>query len=237
MFSDGLERRAAATGNSLTSSPLGNTDSRVTVLAGHYGSGNTNLAIELRKHHERVSLCDLDIVNPYFRTIDNREALERSGVKLISSDLAGTGVESPGFPSEAASVFDDESVTAVIDVGGDNRGALALGRYYQQLQHNVSALLVVNKYRPLSANAKDACCICREIEEAGRFRFTGIINNSNLGSQTTAQDILASLPYAAEIAGNLSLPIAALSVMRGFHAELKSAAEDFLLLDIHRNPL
>jgi hypothetical protein len=186
--------------------------SRITVLAGHYGSGKTtvavNLALELRKNHERVVLCDLDIVNPYFRTIDNREQLESAGVRLISSPLAGSSIESPGFPPEALSVFDDEGVRAVIDVGGDDRGALALGRYAGKLD-DASVLLVINKYRPLSSDAKDVTTICREIETAGNFRFTGIINNSNLGAETTAQDVLSSLPYAEEIGKILDLPVLA----------------------------
>jgi hypothetical protein len=215
---------------------------RITVLAGHYGSGKTtvaaNLAIELKRSAARssVTLCDLDIVNPYFRSIDHREALESAGVKLISSDLAGTGVESPGFPAEAAAVFDDLSLNAVIDVGGDDRGALALGRYYQGFS-DASVLLVINKYRPLSANAKDACAICREIETAGRFKFTGIINNSNLGATTAACDVLDSLSYADEISKRLDLPISALSVMRCLQNELQNAAENIWFLDICRNLL
>ena len=181
-------------------------------MAGHYGSGKTQiatyLALELRKQHRRVTLCDLDIVNPYFRTIDNRELLESAGVRLISSELAGSSVESPGFPPEAASVFDDKDVTAVIDVGGDDRGALALGRYAGQLE-NAAILLVVNQYRPLSSDAEDTCEICREIEAAGRFRFTGIVNNSHLGDQTTADDVLSSFIYAEEIGRQLGLPVIA----------------------------
>lgn len=196
---------------------------RITVLAGHYGSGKTQLAVYLalkrKETHDRVTLCDLDIVNPYFRTVDSRETLERAGVRLISSDYAGSNVETPGFPPETASVFDDEGVTAVIDVGGDDRGALALGRYKVQLS-GAEILLVVNKYRPLSANAKDAVEICREIEAAGRFRFTGIVNNSNLGVETTAYDVLASIPYAEEISSRLGLPVVAVSVMRELAVEL-----------------
>ncbi|MCL1806333.1 MAG: hypothetical protein FWG31_01360 [Oscillospiraceae bacterium] len=189
---------------------------RIILLAGHYGSGKTtlaaNLAVELRKTKNRVTLCDLDIVNPYFRSIDHREWLDESGVRLISSELAGSSLESPGFPPEAASVFDDEEVTAVIDVGGDDRGALALGRYAEQLRQNTTVLLVVNQYRPLSADAEDTCGICREIESAGRFRFTGIINNSNLGAETTKEDVISSLPYAEEIGKQLGLPITACAV-------------------------
>ncbi|MDR0325514.1 MAG: hypothetical protein LBI19_05400 [Oscillospiraceae bacterium] len=211
---------------------------RITVLAGHYGSGKTQiatyLALERRKHSPRVTLCDLDIVNPYFRTIDNRELLENAGVRLISSDLAGSNVESPGFPPEAASVFDDESVTAVIDVGGDDRGALALGRYSEQLKLESEILLVINKYRPLSSGAKDTCVICREIEAAGRFRFTGIVNNSNLGAWTTAEDVLASLPYAAEIGETLGLPVVAISAARRLEEPLRETVKPLWLMELYR---
>jgi energy-coupling factor transporter ATP-binding protein EcfA2 len=206
---------------------------RILVLAGHYGSGKTtvaaHLALELRKKHARVTLCDLDIVNPYFRTTDHREILEDAGVRLISSSLAGSSLESPGFPPEAVSVFDDESVAAVIDAGGDDRGALALGRYSEQLR-KASILLVVNKYRPLSADARDAAAICREIESAGRFRFTGIINNSHLGAETTTEDVLSSLPYAEEVGKLLQLPVIA-----AFAAErLEITGEIFRPLNIFK---
>jgi MinD-like ATPase involved in chromosome partitioning or flagellar assembly len=187
---------------------------RVTVLAGHYGSGKTtlaaNIALRLCQTRKNVTLCDLDIVNPYFRTSNHREMLEGAGVRLISSPLAGSCVESPGFPPQAAAVFDDESITAVIDVGGDDRGALALGRYAGKLK-DASILLIVNMYRPLSSNAEDTVSVCRAIEHAGRFSFTGIINNSNLGEETTIEDIYASYPYAREISKALNLPVVATS--------------------------
>ncbi|MDR1693106.1 MAG: hypothetical protein LBR72_07085 [Oscillospiraceae bacterium] len=191
----------------------------ITVLAGHYGSGKTqiatHLALELRKRHAKVTLCDLDIVNPYFRTADSKDLFEAAGIRLISSPYAGSNVELPGFPPEAASVFDDPEVFSVIDVGGDDRGALALGRYADRLRDGGAAiLLVINRYRPLSGSARDAADICREIEEAGRFRFTGIVNNSNLGAETTPRDVLAAIPYAEEISQKLSLPIVAVSAAK-----------------------
>jgi energy-coupling factor transporter ATP-binding protein EcfA2 len=187
--------------------------SRIILLAGHYGSGKTtiavNIALELKKKRERVTLCDLDIVNPYFRSAGSRSVLENAGVRLISSSIAGSSLESPGFPPEAASVFDDGDVSAVIDVGGDDRGALALGRYAGKLGENADKLFVINMYRPLSSAAKDAAVICREIETAGRFRFSGIINNSNLGTDTTEKDVSASAGYAGEVSEILGLPIVA----------------------------
>ena len=46
-------------------------EKRVTLFAGHYGSGKTNIAVNYAKllaaKGLAVTLADLDIVNPYFR--------------------------------------------------------------------------------------------------------------------------------------------------------------------------
>ena len=236
MFPDDLRKDPSAPRTAQTRRPA----SRITVLAGHYGSGKTTLAVHLalnlRQHHPRVTLCDLDIVNPYFRSVGNRDLLESAGVRVIASPLAGTSVETPGFPPEAASVFDDTGAAAVIDVGGDDRGALAMGRYSEQMRHaDAAVLLVINRYRPFSSGAKDTCEICREIEAAGKFRFTGIVNNSNLGAETTAEDVLSSLPYSEEICQKLKIPLIAVSAMRSLGPALQGAAENLWLLDMTAN--
>ena len=54
-------------------------DKRVTLFMGHYGSGKTfvsvNYALALKKLGKKVSVYDLDIVNPYFRTVDAEKTL------------------------------------------------------------------------------------------------------------------------------------------------------------------
>ena len=106
---------------------------RVTLFAGHYGSGKTNIAVNyallLAGEGKRVSIADLDIVNPYFRTRDSAAELEAAGVRLISSRFANTNVDLPALPAEAYSLVEDRSAYAVMDIGGDDRGAYALGRY------------------------------------------------------------------------------------------------------------
>ena len=108
-----------------------NMSKRITIFAGHYGSGKTNIAVNfalgLREEHDKVSIADLDIVNPYFRTKDSEKILAEKGIRLISSEYANSNVDVPALPAEAYSIIDDLSVRAVIDVGGDDRGALALG--------------------------------------------------------------------------------------------------------------
>ena len=146
---------------------------RVTLFAGHYGSGKTNIAVnyalKLKKDGEKVVIADLDIVNPYFRTKDSKDVLEKNGIKLISSEFANSNVDFPALPQEMYEVTDNKSEFAVLDIGGDDRGAYALGRYTPSIkeENNYEMLLVINKYRPLTADAESVVEIMREIEQAG----------------------------------------------------------------------
>ena len=106
---------------------------RVTLFAGHYGSGKTNIAVNyalaLKRSGKDTTIADLDIVNPYFRAKDSKDVLEKNGIKFISSEFANSNVDFPALPSETYGIVTRRDSYAVIDVGGDDRGALALGRY------------------------------------------------------------------------------------------------------------
>ena len=205
---------------------------RITLFAGHYGSGKTNIAVNyalhLREHFDKVDIADLDIVNPYFRTKDSEAFLESKGIHLISSEYANSNVDVPALPAEAYAIIDDESVQAVIDVGGDDRGALALGRYAPAIlkQNDYEMLLVINKFRPLTPDCASTIGVMREIETAAGMKFTGIINNSNLGDETTAADILGSLAYAEEIAKTSGLPIKMTTVKEDLYESVKDKVSD-----------
>ena len=186
---------------------------RITVFAGHYGSGKTNIAINyalsLKKSFDKVTIADLDIVNPYFRTKDSRDILEENSVKLISSQYANTNVDTPALPAETYSIFHDKDQYGIIDVGGDDRGALALGRYsgYILEEDNYEFLFVINKFRYLTRDAESAIEVMREIEEAAGMKFTGIVNNSNLGDETTWKNVVDSQNYADKVSELTGLPI------------------------------
>ncbi len=186
---------------------------RITLIAGHYGSGKTNIAVNLafdiRKYYNNVAIADLDIVNPYFRTKDSQAELSRAGIKLICSEYANTNVDIPAIPQDMYSIIDDKEIMAVVDIGGDDRGAYALGRYSDAIlqEGSFEMLFVINKYRPLTRNATDVIEVMHEIETAGKIKFTGIINNSNLGEETTEEDILGSLEYADEVSKITTLPV------------------------------
>lgn len=186
---------------------------RVTLFAGHYGSGKTNLAVNFALESARAGrktlIADLDIVNPYFRTRDSEEELTRAGVRIIVSPYANSNVDVPALPQEMYAVVDDKSYSAVIDVGGDDRGALALGRLAPRLmaENDYDMWFVVNFFRPLTQTAEAAETVFREVEAASHMRFTGVINNSNLGGATTPEDVLSTLSRADELCARVGLPL------------------------------
>ena len=191
---------------------------RLTLFAGHYGSGKTNIAVNyaiaMAKEGKPVCIADLDIVNPYFRTKDSANQLEEAGVKLISPWFANSNVDLPALPAEAYRLVQDKTVYGVMDIGGDDRGAYALGRYVPAIlaEDNYRMIFVANCYRPLTATAQEALEVMREIEAACGLKFTDIVNNSNLGPETTAQTVLESLEYIRELSRLSGLPVFAHSV-------------------------
>lgn len=186
---------------------------RVTLFVGHYGSGKSNLAVNyalmLRSCGKPAALADMDIVNPYFRSADSARELEKAGVRVIALPFANTNVDLPALPSAIYGLVESRSEYAVLDVGGDDRGALALGRFVPYIleENDYEVLYVVNFYRPLTGNAKDALDVMREIEAAAGIRCTGIVNDSNLGGETAPSDIEATVPLARELAALSGLPL------------------------------
>ena len=213
---------------------------RITLLCGHYGSGKTNVAVnmayDLKEKYDAVAIADLDIVNPYFRTKDSAEELKAAGIKLICSEYAGSNVDIPALPAEMYSLTDNKTVKAVIDVGGDDRGALALGRLSPAIvaENDYEMLLVINKFRPLTPDAESTVEVMREIEIAGKIKFTGIVNNSNLGVMTTGEDVLGSVNYANEVASVTGLPLVCTTVNESLYGELKDKIENLFPLKLQR---
>ena len=186
---------------------------RLTLFAGHYGSGKTNIAVNYALHlageGKKVCIADLDIVNPYFRTKDSAQVLKDAGVHLISPTFANTNVDLPALPAEAYRLVTDKSIYGIMDIGGDDRGAYALGRYVPAMKEegNYRMVFVANCYRPLTRTPEEALEVMREIENACGLKFTDIVNNSNLASETTPETILASKDYMEKLSRLSGLPI------------------------------
>lgn len=216
---------------------------RLTLLCGHYGSGKTNVAVnmafDLKQQYDKVTVADLDIVNPYFRTKDSMEDFNREGIKLISSEYANSNVDVPALPPEIYSITDIKDVKYVLDIGGDDRGALALGRIVPKIleENDYEMLMVINKYRPLTPDVESTIEVMREIEAACRMKFTALVNNSNLGAMTTAQDILDSVNYAQEVSKVSGLPIKCTTVKKELENELEGKIENLFFMSLQKNQI
>lgn len=213
---------------------------RITIISGHYGSGKTNiavsLALDLKKQHENTAIADIDIVNPYFRTKDSEQHLKENGIRLICSEYANSNVDIPALPQEMYAVTDDKTLYSILDVGGDERGALALGRIAPRIreENDYEMIYVVNKYRPLTRDADSAIEVMREIEAACKLKFTCIINNSNLGIETDADTVLSSQKYAEEISERTGLPILYTTVSGAVRAQLEDKIKNLYEINLQK---
>lgn len=186
---------------------------RLTLFAGHYGSGKTNIAVNyafrLADEGKKVCIADLDIVNPYFRTKDSEKELSERGIHLISPQYANSNVDLPALPAESYRLVQDKSIFGIMDIGGDDRGAYALGRFADAIkaEGDYRMAFVVNCYRPLTSNVADTVEIMKEIEAACGIRFNCIVNNSNLGTETTAETVIDSLSFVDELCRVTGLPL------------------------------
>ena len=186
---------------------------RLTLFAGHYGSGKTNIAVNYALHlaaeGKKVCIADLDIVNPYFRTKDSAKVLDKAGVELISPQFANSNVDLPALPAESYRLVQDKSIYGIMDIGGDDRGAYALGRFVPSIlqEGNYRMIFVANSFRPMTRTPEDALEVMREIEAACGLRFTDIVNNANLGNETTPEHVLEAVPYMEKLSKLSGLPL------------------------------
>ena len=187
----------------------------IIIVTGHFGAGKTNFAVNLAKYYASlkrgVTLVDLDIVNPYFRAADNRDELEALGVNCIIPEFANTNVDIPTLPPDIYSVFagyeTDSDRVSIFDIGGDN-GAAALGMYADRIKNvGYDLLYCANCYRPLTESPEDALELLREVEYLSRLAATGIVNTSNLGDETTPNNLIESLPYIEKLCELAKLPL------------------------------
>ncbi|SCG83999.1 hypothetical protein DW1_2435 [Proteiniborus sp. DW1] len=193
-------------------------DNRIRIIVGHYGSGKTefavNYAVKLSETGKKVILADLDVVNPYFRSREKTEDLENLGIKVIGSSIKGNSVDVPSVSAEIYGPLQDESMEAVLDVGGDPVGARALGRYHSFFEDGkYDMFFVLNAYRPETQTLENVEKYIRDIERASRAKVTGLINNTHLLKSTTLEDVLFGQKLVEEVSAALNIPVKYVSAL------------------------
>ena len=186
------------------------------IIAGHYGSGKTEVAINLAIKIKAGKIADLDIVNPFFRTKDAEELLTKHSIELVAPPFANTNVDIPVIGAEILSLFQSDA-DCVVDLGGDD-GAVALGQFNRFIKDKPYEMyIVINAKRPLTATAAEIAEGIEEIEALSRLKATGLINNTNVKNLTTKEDILYGQSIAEQAAALTGLPIVYTSVEENFN--------------------
>lgn len=213
---------------------------RLTLFAGHYGSGKTNIAVNyamhLAKEGKPVCIADLDIVNPYFRSKDSEADFAASGIEMICSRYANTNLDIPALPENLYRITEDRDTKMILDIGGDDSGAIVLGRLAPAIlaENDYEMLTVINQYRPLTPDVESTVEVLREIEAASKIPFTGIVNNSNLGEETTPDDVLASVRYAENVASAMGIPVVMTTVKADLYEKLAGKIPNLFPLQLQK---
>ena len=188
----------------------------VKVLIGNYGSGKSelalNFAMQAAARGERTELLDLDMVNTYFRLTERGKMVEQKEIRLVSPNFACSGIETLSLPAEVSSAFVLDWDTVIFDVGGDDVGATALGRYHQDFMAlepgALEVLNVVNIRRPLASTVEKIHRLQEGMQTHARLQITGMINNTNLSTMTSADDLWDGYELLRQVVELTGIPVA-----------------------------
>ena len=202
-------------------------DKRLVIIIGHYGSGKTefavNYAVKMKEIYENVSIADLDIVNPYFRSREKREFFEGIGVKVYDSSIRNTSLDIPALPAEMTGVILNQNIKSIIDVGGDPVGARVLSRYSEQIKNvEYDMFFVINGNRPETSTVEGVLKYLQLIEATSRLKITGLINNTHLLKETTAEDVEFGHELTKKVSWEIDIPIRYEAVMRDTADKIKN---------------
>lgn len=216
---------------------------RIQIFTGHFGSGKTELSInyvlQVKDTEEKPPLLiDLDLINPYFRSRDHREALLKRGVEVIAPQGELQQVDLPIITPDIFKALQDRKYRVIIDVGGDPDGATSLGMFYSYFQREAYTMyMVVNPYRPQSREIGDVLELKEAIERVSRLTITGLIANGNLGSQTTQEVVEEGYARVEEMAEEMGVPVKMVGVREDLMGTVQLPGKDILPVQRYLNLL
>jgi hypothetical protein len=182
---------------------------RITIITGHYGSGKSEIAINMAISHSLDMLVDLDVVNPYFRSRSAHKVLGENNIELVDSSLAASsGSDLPYISQKGRIPFVNKEKTAIYDLAGSMSGAKVMMQFIDFVgNEDYDMLLAVNVYRPETANKDAILKTVSMIEGASQMKVTGLINNANLMKETQESHLLHGQDVLREVSETLNVPI------------------------------
>jgi hypothetical protein len=202
---------------------------RITIFAGAFGSGKTelaaNFASRLAGSGGKVSLVDIDIVKPLFRSRELRQRLGERGIKVVSTLTNLEMSDLPALSPEIFGLLGDSRIETIIDVGGDDDGARALGRFRDNLERaGYEMLYVINTRRPFTSTPDEIISMMGAVQEASRLRVTALVANTNLGAESGIDLAREGLPVIGEVSRTTGIPIRFVVLERGAACDREGAA-------------
>lgn len=228
-----------------TTSPLPITKS-INIIVGGYGSGKSEISVNLARYlvlnradaKESVSIVDLDIINPYFRSREAAEELEKIGIETINPKGAQFHADLPIVLPEIKGAILNNQGRVILDVGGDDVGARVLSSLAGAFKDDsYEMMFVLNANRPFTANVEGCIKTINDIEAASRLKFTGIISNTHLMDDTTEKDILKGLQLSKEVSVRINIPVRFLSAEESVLEKIDMNLIDIPVLRLNRSLL
>jgi len=214
---------------------------RIYIICGFYGSGKTefcvNLAMKLAESGEApVTIADLDVINPYFRSREKEALLAVKGIEIMGNALENNlGQDLPAVSYAFASrIVRGENV--ILDLAGGEAGVKLLAPCYSAIGNSkapVEFLCVVNRFRPETDSAEKMAGFVRRINGMSKLGITGLVNNGHMLRETVASHVLESQEAALEAADMLGLPLRYTQIRRDIYEGIsdKIVSKDVLIFE------
>ena len=189
----------------------------IVAVVGNYGSGKTEVSINLAVNHKRsgfdVSIADLDLVNPYFRTREARGPLSELGIDVVLPPEYLLQADLPVLSPAVSGLIRRPSHLTVLDVGGEDVGARVLATLADSLRDkHVKMLQVVNPFRPFTDTVEGCLKVRDKIESASKMTITGVIGNANLMEETLVEDVHKGYAFVKAFSRESGLPLTFITV-------------------------